>query len=56
MSEFIISLLGTFDATLNNEPLDSFRTKSVQALLAYLVCEAKRPSFARLTDKITLGS
>ena len=43
MSELAISLLGAFAATLNDEPLDSFRTKSVQALLVYLLCEAKRP-------------
>ena len=44
MSELAITLLGTFKVKLNDEPVNSFRTKSVQALLAYLVCEAKRPS------------
>ena len=44
MSELAIYLLGTFEVWLNNEPIDSFRTKSVQALLAYLVCAAERPS------------
>lgn len=44
MAELSISLFGTFEVRLDNEQLNSFRTKSVQALLAYLVCEAKRPS------------
>ena len=43
MSELAISLLGTVEVRLNNEPVSSFRTKRVQALLAYLVCERKRP-------------
>ncbi len=44
MAELSISLLGTVEVRLNNEPISSFRTKSVQALLIYLVCEAERPS------------
>ena len=43
MSNLSISLLGSFQATLNEESITQFRTKSVQALLAYLVCVAKRP-------------
>ena len=44
MSKLAISLLGRFEIRLNDEPTSSFRTKSVQALLAYLVCTAERPS------------
>lgn len=44
MSQFSISLFGSFAATLDGEPLSNFRTRSVQALLIYLVCEAERPS------------
>ena len=44
MNNLSISLLGSFQATLNEEPLTQFRTKSVQAILIYLVCAAKRPS------------
>ena len=43
MSELAISLLGTFEVRLNNDPVHSFQTRTVQALLAYLVCAAKRP-------------
>jgi len=43
MSELSVSLLGPFAASLNDEPLTQFRTRSVQALLVYLVCEAERP-------------
>jgi len=44
MSKLSISLLGAFEATLDERPLSPFRTKSVQALLIYPVCEAERPS------------
>ena len=44
MNNLSISLLGSFHATLNEELITQFRTKSVQALLIYLVCEGKRPS------------
>jgi DNA-binding SARP family transcriptional activator len=44
MKNLFISLLGSFKATLNKQPITQFRTKSVQALLIYLVCEAERPS------------
>ncbi len=43
MSELAISLLGTFEVRLNNEPVNSFRTRSEQALLVCLVCETKQP-------------
>lgn len=43
MSELSISLLGPFAASLNGQPLTQFRTRSVQALLIYLVSEAERP-------------
>ncbi len=43
MSDLTISLLGSFSATLDQQPITHFRTKSVQALLIYLVCEAKQP-------------
>ena len=43
MAALSLSLLGSFEAALDNKPLTQFRTKSVQALLIYLVCEAERP-------------
>ena len=43
MSELSISLLGSFEANLDGQPLSNFRTRSVQALLIYLVCEAEQP-------------
>ena len=43
MSQFSISLLGSFEANLDGQPLSNFRTRSVQALLIYLVCAAERP-------------
>jgi predicted ATPase/DNA-binding SARP family transcriptional activator len=43
MADLSISLLGAFVASLNQRPISHFRTKSVQALLIYLVCEAERP-------------
>lgn len=38
-SEFTLSILGTFNATLDGKPLNKFRTKKVQALLIYLAIE-----------------
>ena len=38
-----LSLLGPLTVALDNNPISSFRTKSVQALLIYLACEADRP-------------
>ena len=43
MNNLSVSLLGSFQAVLDGEPIAQFRTKSVQALLIYLVCEAERP-------------
>lgn len=43
MNNLSFSLLGSFQAALNENPITQFRTKSVQALLIYLVCEAERP-------------
>ena len=34
-----LSLLGPFAASLNNRPIDKFRTQRAQALLAYLAVE-----------------
>jgi DNA-binding SARP family transcriptional activator len=42
MSNLSLSLLGSFSASLDGQQLTPFRTKSVQALLIYLVCEAKQ--------------
>lgn len=44
MENLSVSLLGTFRASLDGNPITQFRTKSVQALFIYLVCEAERPS------------
>ena len=41
MSDLSISLLGPFVASLGDRPLYKFRTNKVQALLIYLVVEAK---------------
>ncbi len=38
-----MALLGPFQATLDEKPIAQFRTKTVQALLIYLMCEADRP-------------
>jgi hypothetical protein len=37
MTELKLALLGSFSASLDDEPLKAFRTKAVQALLIYLV-------------------
>ena len=42
MPALSLSLLGAFAASIDDQPLTPFRTKSVQALLIYLVCEADR--------------
>jgi len=39
MSVLSLSLLGPFQATLDGQPLDAFRTSKVQALLVYLATE-----------------
>ncbi len=38
-----LSLLGPFSASLDNQPLENFRTNKVQALLIYLAVERARP-------------
>lgn len=43
MSDLSILLLGSVQVLLNGSPFTQFRTKSVQALLVYLICEAERP-------------
>ncbi|MFN2283737.1 MAG: alpha/beta hydrolase, partial [Anaerolineae bacterium] len=43
MSHLILSLLGSFQATLNGAPLATFESDKVRALLAYLAVEHSRP-------------
>ena len=43
MLNLSVALLGSFEAILGEQPLPPFRTKSVQALLIYLLCEADQP-------------
>jgi adenylate cyclase len=43
MARLTIRLLGSFETALDREPVTSFETKKVQALLAYLAAEAGRP-------------
>lgn len=43
MNNLSLALLGPFQATLDDKPITQFRTKSVQALLIFLACEAERP-------------
>ncbi|MCB8943371.1 MAG: tetratricopeptide repeat protein [Ardenticatenaceae bacterium] len=43
MSHLTVTLFGTFQATLGNQPLTRFRSDKIRALLAYLVIEADRP-------------
>ena len=40
MSILSVSLLGPFEASLDDRPLHKFRTSKVQALLIYLATEA----------------
>jgi DNA-binding SARP family transcriptional activator len=42
MPHLKLSLLGPFLASLDGEPLAGFRTKAVQALLIYLVCQPEQ--------------
>ncbi len=39
MADLSLALLGRFSAVYNAQPLTQFRTKAVQALLIYLVCQ-----------------
>jgi DNA-binding SARP family transcriptional activator/predicted ATPase len=43
MSHFSLSLLGSFQATLDDEPAPCFESDKVRALLAYLAVEADQP-------------
>jgi DNA-binding SARP family transcriptional activator len=43
MARLALSLLGTFQATLDGQPIRRFRVNTARALLAYLAVEADRP-------------
>ena len=43
MARLTLSLLGPFQVALDGEPLTSFDSNKVRALLAYLAVEAERP-------------
>ena len=43
MSRLTLSVLGTFQASLDGKPLTGFASNKVRALLAYLAVEAERP-------------
>jgi DNA-binding SARP family transcriptional activator len=43
MTHLSLSLLGTFQVTLDGEPVTSFKSDKVRALLAYLAVETDRP-------------
>jgi DNA-binding SARP family transcriptional activator len=43
MSQLRLSLLGPFEATLDDRPIGVFGTDKTRALLAYLAVEAGRP-------------
>lgn len=43
MPTLTINLLGPFECRLGEQTITNFRTRAVQALLIYLVCEAERP-------------
>ena len=43
MPHLSLSLLGTFQATLDGQPIAGFESNKVRALLAYLAVEAGRP-------------
>jgi DNA-binding SARP family transcriptional activator len=43
MARLSLSLLGSFQATLDGEPITGFESDKVRALLAYLAVEADRP-------------
>ena len=43
MARLVLSLLGTFQATLDEQPIHRFRVNTARALLAYLAVEADRP-------------
>ena len=43
MSTLSVSLLGSFQATLDGRPIAGFESNKVRALLAYLAIESERP-------------
>lgn len=43
MTRLSLSLLGTWQASLNGEPITAFESDKVRALLAYLAIESERP-------------
>jgi DNA-binding SARP family transcriptional activator len=43
MSTLTVSLLGSFQATLDERPITGFESNKVRALLAYLAIESDRP-------------
>ena len=43
MSTLLLSLLGSFQATLAERPIAGFESNKVRALLAYLAVEGDRP-------------
>src|SRR5690242_9392052 len=43
MPRFCLSVLGSFHSTLDQQPLDGYRSDKTRALLAYLALEAARP-------------
>jgi DNA-binding SARP family transcriptional activator len=43
MAHLLLALLGPFQVTLAGEPVTSFESDKVRALLAYLAVEADRP-------------
>ena len=43
MGHLSLFLLGSFQATLEGQPITGFESHKVRALLAYLVVEAERP-------------
>lgn len=49
MAALTLKLLGNFRAYLDQQPLDSFRTNKVQALLTYLAIEPEAQSRDSLT-------
>ena len=56
MPQLEIKLLGSFDVTLDGQPLQEFRSDKVRGLLAYLVIEHNRPlRRAHLVDLLWNG-
>ena len=44
MPQLVLSLLGPFAVTLDGQPITTFESVKVRALLAYLAVEADRPA------------